>query len=86
MDIVRTMEKLGRDTGKPKAEVTIADCGQIVYQASQLSHVKGNVPENNPVPAALFQPAPEDAAVVRYRECFLFVCLFVSRVAFLSDP
>ncbi len=64
IDIVKTMEKLGRDTGKPKAEVRISDCGQIVYQASQLANVKGNKPTDAPVPAALSQPAPEDAAIV----------------------
>ena len=45
MDVVKTMEKLGRENGKPKAEVTIGDCGQIVYQAAKLHHMKGNVPQ-----------------------------------------
>lgn len=64
MDVVKTVEKLGRDTGKPKAVVSIADCGQIVYQAPQLSHMQGNKPVNNPVPASLLQPAPEQAAAI----------------------
>lgn len=42
MDVVKTMEKLGRENGKPKAHVCIADCGQIVYQAAKLSHMKGS--------------------------------------------
>jgi hypothetical protein len=32
MDVVKTMEKLGRENGKPKGEVAIHDCGQIVFQ------------------------------------------------------
>lgn len=29
MDLVQTMESYGSQSGKPKANITIADCGQL---------------------------------------------------------
>lgn len=44
MDIVKALEKLGRENGKPKAEVTVHDCGQMVFQNLPQQHVMGNKP------------------------------------------
>jgi cyclophilin family peptidyl-prolyl cis-trans isomerase len=44
MDIVKALEKLGRENGKPKAEVAIADCGQMVYTAAPQQNLLGNKP------------------------------------------
>lgn len=63
MDVVKAVEKLGRENGKPKAEVSVLDCGQMVFEKAKLSHVAGNVPKTS-VPAALTLPAPEEAAVI----------------------
>ncbi len=44
MDVVKAVEKLGRENGKPKAEVTIHDCGQMVFQNLPQQNVVGNKP------------------------------------------
>lgn len=44
MDVVKAVEKLGRENGKPKAEVTILDCGQMVFQSLPQQNLMGNKP------------------------------------------
>jgi cyclophilin family peptidyl-prolyl cis-trans isomerase len=63
IDIVKAMEKLGRDNGKPKADVSIADCGQIVFTAAPLQHVIGNKPVGQ-LPPSLVMGDPEEARAI----------------------